>query len=183
MDFKPLMSIFRAAAVAMWLMSTTATAVEFEKPTQTAPLPDVTVGAVNGRPTIHVGGQPIAMSGYSPMSWSKPHTEKAMPRFFPHQLGFYLISVPPISTFATSARRAPWKIILKPAQMIAIVTTAIEIVTRMVWTFVTVVLILSKPWAWTACDAMADKIAARGGAVRRSDARCLMPFPSVVHWD
>ena len=98
MDFKPLMSIFRAAAVAMWLMSTTATAVEFEKPTQTAPLPDVTVGAVNGRPTIHVGGRPVAMSGYSPMSWSKPHTETAMPRFFPHKLGFYLISVPPIAS-------------------------------------------------------------------------------------
>lgn len=62
-----------------------------------AELPDVTVGMVNGRPAILVGGQPVEMAGYSPMSWSKPHTEKAMPRFFPHQLGFYLISVPPIA--------------------------------------------------------------------------------------
>ncbi len=57
------------------------------------------------------------------------------------------ISVPPIRTLATSASRAPWKIILKPAQMIAIVTTAIEIVTRIALTLVTVVLILSKPCA------------------------------------
>lgn len=63
-----------------------------------APLPDVKVGAVNGRPTILVGGQPVAMAGYSPMSWSKPHTDQAMPRFFPHKLGYYLISVPPIAS-------------------------------------------------------------------------------------
>src|SRR4051812_1223290 len=47
--------------------------------------------------------------------------------------------------FATSTRRAPWKIILKPAQMIAQVTTAIEIVTRIELTVMIVVLILSKP--------------------------------------
>jgi hypothetical protein len=63
-----------------------------------AALPDVTVGAVNGRPAILVGGQPVAMSGYSPMSWDKHYTERAMPRFFPHQLGYYLVSVPPIAS-------------------------------------------------------------------------------------
>lgn len=63
-----------------------------------APLPDVTVGTVNGRPTILAGGQPVAMSGYSPMTWDKPYTERAMPRFFPHKLGYYLISVPPIAS-------------------------------------------------------------------------------------
>jgi hypothetical protein len=61
------------------------------------PLPDVTVGDVNGRPAVLVGGQPVPMSGYSPMTWDKPYTDRAMPRFFPHKLGYYLISVPPVA--------------------------------------------------------------------------------------
>ncbi len=64
---------------------------------QATPLPDVTVGEVNGRPVILVGGQPVPMSGYSAMTWSKVHTERAMPRFSPHKLGYYLIAVPPIA--------------------------------------------------------------------------------------
>ena len=57
---------------------------------QAAPLPDVTVGAINGRPTILVDGEPILMAGYSPMTWSRRHTEKAVPRFAQHGMGYYL---------------------------------------------------------------------------------------------
>src|SRR3954465_411917 len=70
------------------------------------------------------------------------------------------INVPPSSTLETSVSRAPWKIILKPAQMIAIVTTATEIVTRMALTLVTVVLTLSKPGAEAADAAVATTAAA-----------------------
>lgn len=61
---------------------------------QAASLPDVTVGAINGRPTILVGGAPISMAGYSPMTWSRIHTERAVPRFAQHGMGYYLCNIP-----------------------------------------------------------------------------------------
>ena len=68
---------------------------------------------------------------------------------------------------------------LTKGEMIAIVTTAIEIVTRMVLMFVTVALILSKPWARATCDTVASSTDASDGAARRMDARNLIPSPSV----
>src|SRR5450755_1786123 len=78
------------------------------------------------------------------------------------------MSVPPIRTFATSASLAPWKIILKPAQMIAIVTTAIEIVTRIVLTLVMVVLILSKPCAAASLHCVAARTPASAAMTLRA---------------
>jgi hypothetical protein len=57
----------------------------------------VEVRVLNGRPTPYVDGQPLALTGYSPMAWDKPYTDRQLPRFAPHRMGVYYICPPVVN--------------------------------------------------------------------------------------
>src|SRR3954469_21289327 len=66
--------------------------------------------------------------------------------------------------------------------MMAIVTTAIEIVTRMVLMLVTVVLILSKPWAQATLATSVVSRAAIRGAIREGEKLVLRRMRDLIRW-
>lgn len=47
-----------------------------------------------GRPTVFINGVPTALPTYSPMGWSKPHREAAIPAFAKHRMGAYFLAWP-----------------------------------------------------------------------------------------
>lgn len=58
-----------------------------------AEVPAIEVRPHNGRPMVFVGGQPQALPAYSP-SWNAGLYSQSLPRFYPHKMGLYYISVP-----------------------------------------------------------------------------------------
>ena len=51
----------------------------------------------NGRPTLHINGQPNPLPTYSPVAWSRPHFETAVPFFTKHGMGAYFLCFPGVS--------------------------------------------------------------------------------------
>ncbi|OPZ31288.1 MAG: hypothetical protein BWZ02_00312 [Lentisphaerae bacterium ADurb.BinA184] len=78
----------RRAALGL-LLVTAATQAE----TQTS-RPAVEVKARLGRPVVHVNGTPLALPAYSPVGWSRPHYQTAVPRFAGHRMGMYFLNRP-----------------------------------------------------------------------------------------
>jgi len=51
-----------------------------------------------GRPMVFVDGKPEPLPGYNPISWVRTWHEKQAPRFYPHRMGVYLLSLPKMHT-------------------------------------------------------------------------------------
>lgn len=47
-----------------------------------------------GKPTVFIDGTPTALPTYSPVSWRGPILQQAVPWFFPHQMGAYMLGIP-----------------------------------------------------------------------------------------
>ena len=48
----------------------------------------------NGRPTLHINGEPNPLPTYSPVAWSRPHFTKAVPYFTKHPMAAYFLCFP-----------------------------------------------------------------------------------------
>ncbi len=55
-----------------------------------------------GKPTAFIDGRPTALPSYSPVSWRGTILQEAVPWFFPHGMGAYMLGVP------SSAVTEPW---------------------------------------------------------------------------
>jgi len=47
-----------------------------------------------GRPMVFVNDRPTPLPGYSPFGWVPWRFQKTMPRFYPHKMGVYFLSLP-----------------------------------------------------------------------------------------
>ena len=51
-----------------------------------------------GRPMVFINGKPNPLPAYSPTGWRRALAEKAMPRFYPHQMGAYFVCTPRVKS-------------------------------------------------------------------------------------
>jgi len=82
------------AAVAIALVVSALRAQEAPSQSPAAGKPKVEVKLHNGRPMLHIDGQPNPLPTYSPVAWSRPHFEKAVPFFAKHGMGAYFLCFP-----------------------------------------------------------------------------------------
>ncbi|HOS42879.1 MAG TPA: hypothetical protein PK794_04235 [Armatimonadota bacterium] len=53
-----------------------------------------------GKPTVFIDGAPTALPTYSPVSWRGDILRKAVPWFFPHGMGAYMLGIPQVKNAA-----------------------------------------------------------------------------------